>query len=626
MLHSKVSWNLALTAIKTVVVCAMKRPVFYALVLLILVALVVPSLAQLPPPPAPATPGPVAPGPAAPAAGPTAPPPPAQPGAPGFPPPAGQIAGVAPVWEDTKVLHLASVLQLSQTQAQQIAQVLDALQQQISQSKTVRRQLWQANWESISTVVNAWIADQQPDPQVKTQADTAAQQAQAQDDALAAAIDTAAAQVRSLLSDQQDGLIETMDDAEVREERMALFGGHASLADYVVAELDAQRSLMMDEYELIRVGAAAEVARKIVDPRSNDYPVVEDAVLRLFDQVNDVSDQDYAAARTGLADQIRTYLNLPPDDAALPVKYGEFIDWVKSPRTPKYLKIYGTVAQPLPAEAPAPEDELGKALKSAQIVSLINDLQFTVPQLRQLLSLATEAQTDRNTSETNEAQIIASATPPLTTLLGTLIAARPMDEQAAWFLSDTERKLQENEDELTQVMIEHVDAAARIMTPAQAQYVDWRVPPAVVAARSAKNRAEERVRQSEVMRDAVEFVDSIRNINRTWFFRARYDKVGEFLEEYIQPGTQEFLDAQEGIVQEITSVFRMATEKWEPIKPAVMTRILEHMGQFRETTWEPSDLPLDWYAIQDVLLSAETSSALDQMLRPAATTAPVGTQ
>jgi hypothetical protein len=374
-------------------------------------------------------------------------------------------------------------------------------------------------------------------------------------------------------------------------------------------QIETQRALMPDEYAVMRRASAVLAARKMVRLDDPSFPVVEAALLRLFDQVNDWTDEQYAQEKPKLPEQINQYLAVGAP-ATKPVRQEEFLAWVTNPRTLAYLKVRGTDAQ---AAAPVPDrpDEMASALDGADTVSLLNDLRLTTPQLEQLIVPAQRAAADRSLIESSQRDAITAASPTLTNLLPLLVAARPLSREASLFVSDLIDRLRGLQIGVDQAMAPHVATVRTVLTPQQQAYVDWRVPPAIEAVASL----EQQIELTEALRDAVLMLDSLHMVNKTEFYGARRERVEEFLREHLDTTTRDFDKAESQILQELGEVFRMPTEEWEREAVPMALRVLEYAGVYTEAEWRPSNLPLSWQDVCKVLKDPQTVGLVQRMIQ-----------
>lgn len=549
------------------------------------------------------------------------PPPPAVPGQPAQTPggpalPAGPApvsgqAGPDLIWRDVTILTVVAGLGLTAQQIAAIVPQLEQLQAQITAGRTTRAQVWQQSWQPITTVVNAWLAGMVPQPDAKARADAAALQAQTSDEAVEAAELQVRAAFLALLSPEQLQLVETAEDAALRRKAMAFYGGAPSLADYIVRQLDAQRTLMPDEYQMIRQACAAVIARKVPAPEGADTGRLHDAILALLDQIYGLADADYAAARPGLPDQIRRYLNITNDAVVKPVRYEDLGSWLRDPRTLAYLRVHGTLTEALPPGEEPPPDELRNALESARIASLLNDLGISVQQANLLLAIAQQAASEVSTNDAMKNDVLSAVAKPLSGLLPYLVAARPVTAEANSLIVETRARLDNTRSALDAAMVPLVASVRRQLTAQQASFVDWRVPPEVAGATDAFQQ----LREAKMLSDAAALAESLRMVNRPEFYGTRTERTETFLQKYMEPEGPGFEAAVERVKEELVEVYRMSREQWDAEWFIVASRILRSAGLIHENGWQPSDRPLDWYAIRDLLTAPQTVGVLQQMVQ-----------
>lgn len=528
---------------------------------------------------------------------------------------AGVTVSPAHLWRDAHILWTATTLALSREQAQHIASLLTELQARLEATRTERAQLWHQGAEAVTAVVGAWIAGRQPAAQERAVADDVADRAAnltAQDEA---AISAAIVAVQQALSPEQVALFETAEEAEMRAEALMRYEGAPSLADYIVAQVDAHRELMPDEYVAVRLADAARVADKIADPRQPVYDEVFEAVLRLFDQVSNWHDEQYHAARPTLPDRVRQYLQITEDRRLTALPHDEFRAWLKDARTPVCLAVYGTEATALPAKDDPPQDDLSRALATARLVSLLNDLELSGQQLAHLLTLTSQAKAEARQAALARDALLASAAPHLTQILPHLIRGQALNEDWNRFFADLRERLREQERADDAAMAPYVAAVERTMHPGQAAYVDWRVPPAIMGALSPTERARAKREEAAMITDALALVEFLRGLEQTLLNQLRPARVAEFLRRYMEPDTREFERARQeiyGIIQESRLI---RPEQWPDFAEQVAVQVLQAAGQLRGDAPRPrGDKPLDWRAIRDLLLAPETEPVLQQMI------------
>jgi hypothetical protein len=160
-------------------------------------------------------------------------------------------------------------------------------------------------------------------------------------------------------------------------------------------------------------------------------------------------------------------------------------------------------------------------------------------------------------------------------------------------------------------MVPLVEAVRRQLTAQQASFVDWRVPPEV----AGETDAFQQLREAEMLSDAAALAESLRMVNRTEFYGTRTERTEAFLEKYMEPEGPGFEGAVERVKEELVAVYRMSREQWEAEWFIVASRILRSAGLIRDTGWQPSDRPLDWYAIRDLLIAPQTVGVLQQMVQ-----------
>ncbi len=556
----------------------------------------------------------------------TAPAPPPPPGGPLTPvtpgsltpfQPVTQPAGAQPTgdqtWRDGKILWVACTLALTTDQARQIAQILTSLQGTLSAGVKLREQLGQDKLQAINTVLAAWLAGTQPDAVSLTSANDAANQVTTQDATEKQAVEAAGNSVLQLLTAAQRNQVEQDRDAQARAQNEMRLDGSPSIGDYIARELQIERRLMPEEYVAVRELNAARIASKIVNPRSNQYPRVEDAVLQLLDQVSRMSDQEFYRDLPTLPARVRNFLGITNDTVPKPVREDLFLQWLRDPRTAAYMSVYGTPALPLAAEPAAQKEPIRTALDSANIITFLTNLGLNRGQLAALLTVVGQAKIEVERVRLAKEGLMSVYAPDVIKALPLLISGQELPQVSVDFFNGAFAKLRDQDDQLTGALIPLVQSVQRIFNPRQANLIDWRVPPAVGATESPAERAKEAQADAVKVREAAHLVAGLRPFGQAEYIRVRVSRIEQLMTEYMDRGDPNFARVREQIGNIITDARGIPDAQWDSrVEAEVGARILQAVGQLQTQQWQPSNRQIDWYNIRELLVAPETKGILEK--------------
>lgn len=530
--------------------------------------------------------------------------------------PQGAAAGGDPktVWEDVKTLSLAAELGLTAPQAAQIRPLLEQLQATRQEAEAARLQLWQQSGEAVEQVIVLWIAAREAPADLQAAADAVAAEAARHDEAVAGALEQAEAGVLAALSPQQQDLIETYEDYEARLRAQRLYEGAPSLADYIVRQLTAMRHLMPDEYDMVRTLYAGRIARRISPVDGPRFLATQDAVLQLLDQVASWDDQRFDEQLPTLAQQVRDFLALPEAAAGHPVRFDDLEAWLSNPRTGKYMAVWGTATAPLPADPPQPPDQMKAALQRARLVTLLNQLGLGARQAADLQPIAAQGAAAAAAAEANRSALATLNLAQLSQALPALLSGPSPGPQWRGFVAKLQAMMAQQDSDVYRSLIPGIQTMREILDRRQAALVDWRVPPEVAAEQDVEG---ERLLQREMLADisdAVRFMSSLRSLQNTMYRRMRLVRTEEWLSHYISPEEPDFLEVRDRVADEISRTRPIPREEWEAgADIATAVTILGMAGRQYEAGWEPSDRPLSWYDMADLLKDPQTAEVLQQM-------------
>jgi hypothetical protein len=545
----------------------------------------------------------------------TTPPSPAAQGTPAAP---QAVATPLQLWHDISILWVAAELGLTSDQAKQISTVLTQYQDQVAAGVKMRKDLWPQAQQAVEAVLTAWAAERDPDAQSKATADTVAKQVQQQQSRIDNTLRQAASAIVQTLNERQRSMVESPEEAQAAVQMRARYDGASSMADYIVQEMTTQRMLMPEEYAAVRTVDAARIAGRLVDSRSEQYPALKSALLNLFDTASNWNDQQFAAQLPTLPAQVRQFLSLTNDLVPKPITYTDLKKWAADPRTPRYLAILGTAAQPVAPDAEVATDELQSALDRAKVLLTFASLRLNKPQAQQLLTVVAAAKDEVKKLDGAKEQLLAPAMPQLQPLLVHMISGQPLNQQWVGYVSELMARMKAMDDSLDGQLVPMVEAFRNVLMPQQAALIDWQVPSAVTGTVSSQEKAAQKKQQAAQVQEAMTLVKFLRPLDELTFFSLRPARVDEFLSRYMRQGTQEYDQAKARISDIILQSRAVKANQWDATLPEVAVQCLEAAGALRDTPQRSQGgrrrSALDWNGVRDLLLAPEATRALQAML------------
>ncbi len=239
----------------------------------------------------------------------------------------------AQLYEDVQLLRSIRTLDLTSEQLGMLMQVNTSLLEQAAGLTRLRASTWADAHEQVEAVLEAWMSGETASARNKTAADRAVNRVNEARSEYESTRQRAAEGLYAQLSAEQRALVEAPGVAEERAARIARMGGAESPGQYVLAELDAIRDLMPDEFRMLATGEAQRVARAIVGPDSTDLQQMTAAVLGVLQQVYGWTPQRYLEQRPTLPQQIEALLGIQALAKSPPVPWSELVRLTASTRT-----------------------------------------------------------------------------------------------------------------------------------------------------------------------------------------------------------------------------------------------------------------------------------------------------
>ena len=240
------------------------------------------------------------------------------------------------LYDEVQVLRTIRTLELSADQLVELTQINARVISEGDDLEQLREDTWDQYGEDIETVLDAWVAAEDAPNREKTAADRAVNRVNEAESNYQSARRDAAEALYGILSEAQRDLVESPGAAEERSARTTRMGGIESVGDYVVAQLDAIRDLMPEEFEMLASEEARRIAETIVGPNAGTQSQrqMRSAVRDIIREVYGWTPQRYQQQRPTLAAQISSNLGVPTEDERPPISWSELTRAATSSRTP----------------------------------------------------------------------------------------------------------------------------------------------------------------------------------------------------------------------------------------------------------------------------------------------------
>jgi len=524
------------------------------------------------------------------------------------------------LYEQVRILQIARTIQFTSEQTNQLMPTIDAVHDQRQQLLSTADALWTQHQPAIEKVLDHWIAGTQPPADSLSAAHQAAATLGEKEADLQQRIAAAAEQILNMLAPSQRSRVESLQEQQQRQQMVAELDGAESLAEYIARHLDAQRQLMPDEYELVRLIDAQRLAAKIIAPGRPDYQQAVQAVLTLTDTVYDWSQQEYNAQRPGLADQVAQFLNLPPASAAPPVSYEDLLLLVSSPYTPALLRqIAPAVSASTETSQESPPQLAGHPFHLAQeksdILALLNYLQLTPNQLPPLIPLAQQAAAAVTTADQTVQTKVEGLQSTLTQARQLLITTGTLPPELTQLLTQLRLTHQEAEHQKRAQIVGVLDQVENVLLPGQNRLIDWRLPPDLAVTDPQQQAAQQRQLAAQMSR-ALRFLEQLRYRDPFIYLQVRMTEVEQFLSNYVNPNSPQFAERRSFVIDLLDRMKMVEEPKWPQAGPHFAAELLEGVGAF-QPAGRPGRTarPLSWEDLYEAFSSLHTPELLQQMLR-----------
>ncbi len=518
------------------------------------------------------------------------------------------------LYEQVTVLRVASTLQLTSEQVTQLIPLLKAIGEKRAALLSNADEAWNQYGEAIQQVVSAQMAGQQASAEVRESARAGITSFGKQRDAFYRSLENWTGQLGSYLTAQQRQLIAPPRPAESSTQGALALGEAGSLAEYIAGVIDAQRDLMPDDYELIRIPEAQRIAAKIVPPNSPNFVSVVGQVLQLTDSIHSQPQGQYAQQYPVLAEQVAEYLRLPPPSVQAPISHQQLLDFLTSPYTVPLLQRRAAMAatEPLPTDARHIEDCLvSEAGEVSDFIGLLDYLQVSVNQLAAIAPVVKQISTIVQATHNPAAGRGEAFKNALIQVRDALLVSGQVPPE--WQQLQTSVELQQ--DQARQQIAQQLQQLEKMLLPGQNQLIDWRSPADILAADSER-LIREQSRMLAEMRNIVDVFERLRFRSIEDYRRTRVAELNRLLARYgifqDSPAYQEFRSYGIGILSQIRQT------SWEQFGQARITLAVQFLGKLGvigEASAGPApQAPLTWQDMFTALTYPKASLVIQQMI------------
>lgn len=435
-------------------------------------------------------------------------------------------------YDAVQSLLVIRYLGLTQDQAPQVA----ALSREAVKARADRKaQLDAAHKEGAATLralIDSLVAAQPAGAEVRERADQIIENYRLAGDACDAIVIAATSRLLELLTEDQRKLIETEEQTR-RREQASIGTSMVPPEEYIAQEFDVVRNLRRNEYDVVRVLLARDMAQTLVTAlnldRAETWPLAQH-LLEIMDEVMTWSNARFADQYANLPNLIAEEFKLPEPPQPIPPRLtlsrlddflchqstAALLERLQFPEQPTAPPALYALADPdlfTPA-ARLREDvdrrhNIEKLIDSADVLSALNYLDLSAEQLAVIDRSIRQLHTDYDTQRKQWQAVLVRHKDTLGGATTVLLKSEPLTEQQADALMEIHTVEGEAAFGILGSAAEHLREIQEALDDDQNMLIDWRAPLAAIYGERAEDKVDKLL---DIAADVTDFVDLFQEI------------------------------------------------------------------------------------------------------------------
>jgi len=552
-------------------------------------------------------------------------------------------------YDAVQVLLLARYLELTEEQVKAIVPIateLAATKAALTKGLDAQQE---AGGKTLGQVIAAWAAGKPAGAKIHEAADTILDNYDQTYDAYDATVIGATDKMMDLLSAAQKRLVETAAETERREARAAA-RGIIPPTEYVVSQLKIVRSLEPADYEAVRVLLSRDMATYIMlamdFPPATLWPISR-ALLRIMDEVMDMSNAAFADLLPDLPGEIADRLRLPEAPEPLPprLSLGQLDEFLTNPATAKLLgemqfpeaqvpppPLYGLASPDLEVavkrlhETTDPRHKLEQLIDTMDILSVFNDLDIAPGQVAALQLFVANLQQAYATQQQQWQDALPSHRENLGKIHEALAKNQPLTEELMDALAQVQQAEAEAAFQLLTAAAAHLRPVYDILDEDQNMDIDWRPPRCVVGVEPLEEKLDRLLEVAGEINDFSRFLREVRYMEPIGYQDAATQMTRDFLDRYIPENAPDFEDAVTYLIDVQAEAREWREERWDESVAAMLAieamiglRLLPEGAEFGTGPTSRPDAPYTWWDMERIFSDPLTPKLLTTIMGTAGT-------
>ena len=488
-------------------------------------------------------------------------------------------------YDAVQSLLVIRYLGLTREQAPQVA----ALSREAVKAKADRKaQLDAAHKEGSATltaIINALVAAVPAGAEAREKADQIIEQYRLTEDACDAVVVATTARMLELLTEDQRRLIETEDQTHQRE-AASVGTSMVPPEEYIAQELEVVRNLRRNEYDVVRVLLARDMAQTLVTALDLD---VEEArplaqhLLEVMDEVMSWSNARFADQYADLPDLIAEEFDLPEPPQPIPPRLtlqriDEFLchqstagllERLQFPEQPPPPPALYALADPdlfTPAERLREDTDrrhnIEKLIDSADLVSALNYLDLSAEQLAAIDRSIRQLHTDYDTQRKQWQAVLVRHKDTLGGATTVLLKSEPLTEQQADALMEIHAVEGEAAFGILGSAAERLREIQEALDNDQNMLIDWRAPLAAIYGERAEDKVDKLLEIAAGVTDFVDLFQEIRYIEPIAYQAGADRRAADFLRRHTEVRGRGFDAALHYMIDTMNDVREYPEAQW----------------------------------------------------------------